>query len=148
MTATPNACAAPQCRRRKSAGRCPSSPARRYFFFDTCHSGNVLGGKPLRRDMNRLINELSSAETGVVVFAASTGQQLSAEDPAWGNGAFTKALLEGLSGKADYSKRGVVTINALDLYIAERVAELTRNQQTPTTAKPLTIANFPIAAVR
>ena len=98
--------------------------------------------------MNRLINELSSAETGVVVFAASTGQQLSAEDPAWGNGAFTKALLEGLSGKADYSKRGVVTINALDLYIAERVAELTRNQQTPTTAKPLTIANFPIAAVR
>ncbi|MGQ0677774.1 MAG: caspase family protein, partial [Rhodospirillales bacterium] len=118
------------------------------FFIDTCHAGNVLGKLPLRRDVNRLVNELASAESGVVVFAASTGQQLSAEDPSWGNGAFTKALLEGLAGKADYSRRGVVTINALDLYIAERVAELTRGRQTPTTAKPQTIANFPVAAVR
>ena len=43
----------------------------------------------------------------------------------WGNGAFTKALVEGLSGKADYQANGVITVNELDLYLAERVKVLT-----------------------
>jgi hypothetical protein len=49
-------------------------------------------------------NDLSSAENGVVVFASSTGMQLSLERADWGNGAFTKALLEGLEGEADYTR--------------------------------------------
>jgi len=63
------------------------------------------------------------------------------------NGAFTKAVVEGLGGGADYDKsgRGRITLNMLDLYISERVKELTKGQQTPTTAKPQTIPDFPIA---
>jgi hypothetical protein len=33
----------------------------------------------------------------------------------------------------------------LDLYLSERVKELTKGQQTPTTTKPLTIQDFPVA---
>lgn len=91
------------------------------------------------------MNELTSAESGAVVFASSTGNQYSVENPAWNNGAFTKAVVEGISGKADYAGKGRITINMLDLYISERVKELTKGQQTPTTTKPQTIPDFPIA---
>jgi WD40 repeat protein len=119
------------------------------FFIDTCHSGNVLGGRRgLADDLNGIINELSSAESGAVVFAASTGNQYSLEDAKWNNGAFTKALVEGFTGRADYSGKGRITINMLDLYISERVKELTGGKQTPTTAKPNTVPDFPIAVKR
>jgi uncharacterized caspase-like protein len=96
-------------------------------------------------DMTAVVNELASAETGAVVFASSTGKQYSIEDPSFGNGAFTKALVEGLMGKADYTGKGRITINMLDLYISERVKELTNGRQTPVTAKPHTIPDFPVA---
>lgn len=115
------------------------------LFVDTCHSGNVMGSRRGVADINALVNELSSSENGAVVFASSTGRQYSLEDERWGNGAFTKALVEGLSGKADYSGKGKITINMLDLYLSERVKELTRGRQTPTTTKPRTIQDFPIA---
>jgi hypothetical protein len=61
---------------------------------------------------------------------------------------FTSALVEGLRGAADYSHKGTITVTMLDLYLSERVKELTGGQQTPTTAKPQTIADFPIAVRR
>ena len=94
--------------------------------------------------MSRLVAELSAADNGVVVFASATDAQSAVEAKAWGNGAFTKALLEGLSGRADYRKTGRVTLNMLDLYLSERVRELTQGTQTPATAKPSTIADFPL----
>ena len=119
------------------------------FFIDTCHSGNVLGGRRgLADDLNGIINELASAASGAVVFAASTGNQYSLEDAKWNNGAFTKALVEGITGRADYTGKGRITINMLDLYISERVKELTGGKQTPTTAKPNTVPDFPIAVKR
>jgi WD40 repeat protein len=119
------------------------------FFLDTCHSGNILGGVKQRgsNDLNGFINELASAENGVVVFSASTGRQASLESKEWNNGAFTKAVVEGLSGKADFQHTGRVTVNMLDLYISERVKELTHGTQAPTTAKPSTVPDFPVAMV-
>jgi WD40 repeat protein len=115
------------------------------FFVDTCHAGNVMGGRRGLDDITRLVNELSSAENGAVVFAASTGRQYSLENDDWQNGAFTKALIEGIGGKADYNNKGRITINMLDLYLSERVKELTGGKQTPTTTKPQTIPDFPVA---
>jgi len=115
------------------------------MFVDTCHSGNVFGGKRAITDITGVINDLSSAENGVVVFASSTGRQYSLEDPQWGNGAFTKALVEGLKGRADLLGKGKITINMLDAFLAERVKELTKGKQTPVTAKPQTVPDFPIA---
>ena len=87
-------------------------------------------------DITGVINELTSAQNGAVVFAASTGTQYSLENPAWGNGAFSKAVIEGLNGKADERCTGRITVTMLDLYVAERVKELTKGQQAPTTTKP------------
>jgi len=116
------------------------------MFVDTCYSGNVFGkGKRAITDMTAVINELSSAENGVVVFSSSTGRQYSLEDPKWGNGAFTKAIVEGVKGKADLLGKGKITINMLDAYVAERVKDLTKGKQTPVTTKPQTVPDFPIA---
>ena len=122
-------------------------PGKSLFFVDTCHSGNILGPTTRRGvfDVNGVVMDLTSAENGVVVFASSTGKQYSLENPSWNNGAFTKALVEGLSGKADLFNTSRITINTLDAYIANRVKELTQNKQTPTTSKPATIQDFPIA---
>ena len=114
------------------------------FFIDTCHAGSAMGKRRGLDDLTGMVNELSSAENGAVVFAASTGRQSSMEDDRWHNGAFTKALVEGLSGKADYGGKGRITVNMLDLYLSERVKELTGGKQTPTTTKPQTVPDFPV----
>lgn len=112
-------------------------------FIDTCHAGNIMGARGTGIDITGVVNELSSAENGAVVFASSTGKQNSFEGSDWENGAFTKAVVEGILGKADYTRTGKITINMLDLYISERVKELTTGKQTPATAKPQTIPDFP-----
>jgi WD40 repeat protein len=123
-------------------------PGKSLFFVDTCHAGNLLGQRRGAADVVSLANDLAAAENGVVVFAASTGRQFSLEDPAWGNGAFTKALLEGIGGKADYTRKGDISVNELDLYLSERVKALTDGRQTPATTRPQTIPDFPVAVVR
>ncbi len=126
-------------------------PGKALFFFDTCHSGNVLGPRArsaFGNDVRAVINELSSAENGVVVFSSSTGRQLSYEDNAWGNGAFTKALVEGLDGKADFQKTGRITHKMLDLYVSERVKDLTQGRQSPVTQAPGGVPDYPVAWVR
>jgi len=89
-------------------------------------------------DNTEAIRELASDEYGVVVMAASTGQEVSIERPEWKHGAFTKALLEGLQeGRADLSQDGIVHLTELDHFIAEKVKELTQGEQHPTHRNPL-----------
>jgi hypothetical protein len=121
------------------------------FFVDTCHSGSVLGKRRAIEDLPRILNELASAENGVVVFSSSTGREGSLEDKRWGNGgngAFTAALLEGLAGKADTSRTGRITHKMLDFYVSERVKALTNGVQHPVTQAPGGVPDFPIAVVR
>jgi hypothetical protein len=119
------------------------------FFFDTCHSGAVMGGRRgVAPDMNGIINDLVSAENGVVVFAASTGRESAFEREEWGHGAFSKALLEALAGEADVFHDGVITVVSLEYWLAERVKQLTGGHQHATSAKPKTIENFPIAVLQ
>lgn len=126
-----------------------SLPGKVLLFLDTCHSGNVLGSVQLRGedDLTAFIQALASTESTTILFAASKKKQASRESSRWGNGAFTKALLEGLSGQADTQKTGRVTVNMLDLYLSERVKELTGGEQSPTTAKPGMTADFPLTLV-
>ena len=119
------------------------------LMLDTCHSGSVLGEGRMRGldeavKLTRFINELTSAANGVMVFSSSTGRQLSLEAPDWGNGAFTKALREGLAGKADPDRSGRVTLGQLDTWLRARVQDLTQGTQTPVTARPATALDFPL----
>lgn len=56
--------------------------------------------------MNSIVNEFAKTEHRVVTFASSQGRETSVESAAWGHGAFTKALIEGLAGKADLLRDG------------------------------------------
>ncbi len=128
-------------------------PGKVLFFIDSCHAGNALGKLYATTgvggvDITRVVNELSSAENGAVVFASSTGRQLSIESEEWQNGAFTKALVEGLDGEADLLRNGKITVSTLEAWVAERVKELSKGQQSPTVAKPQTIPDFPVAVRR
>jgi len=117
------------------------------FFFDTCHAGNVLGAgrRELPRDLNGVINELAGTENGVVVFSSSTGRQFSYENPAWRNGAFTLALVEGLNGAAVAPDGSRITHKTLDYYVSDRVKSLTDGRQTPVTQAPGGVPDFPVA---
>ncbi|MFN4351003.1 MAG: hypothetical protein ACK4F6_09360 [Hylemonella sp.] len=120
------------------------------LFVDTCHSGNVIGRMTTRqaRDSTSAVNEMASSENGLVVFASSTGGQFSQENAEWGNGAFTKAVVEGLQGAADFKKRGRITYKGLDAYVSDRVDELTRGEQTPVTPVLAGVPDFVIALFR
>ncbi len=116
------------------------------FFVDTCYAGNALGNfQTASRELARLANNLAAAENGVIVFASSSGRQLSEENDAWGNGAFTKALIEGLGGRADLTRTGRITYKGLDFFISEEVSKLTEGRQTPVTIAPVGIPDFAIA---
>jgi WD40 repeat protein len=120
------------------------------FFFDTCQSGSVMSGARLvQPDINGVVNDFASAENGIVVFAASEGKEESYEAKSWGHGAFTKALLEALSGQVDlFRGRLEITVAGLEFWLSERVKELTGNQQHPTSFKPYAIPDMAIARLQ
>ncbi len=119
-------------------------PGRALMFIDTCHAGNALGSTTARHsEVARFVNDLS--DNGVVVFAASSGRQESLESDAWGNGAFTLALIDGLGGKADPLRIGRVTYKGLDYYVSESVRRLTKGEQTPVSLAPIGVPDFELA---
>jgi len=120
------------------------------FFFDTCQSGSVMrGARLVQPDINGVVNDFASAENGIVVFAASEGKEESYEAKSWGHGAFTKALLEALSGQVDlFRGRREITVAGLEFWLSERVKELTGNQQHPTSFKPYAIPDMAIARLQ
>jgi WD40 repeat protein len=117
------------------------------WFLDTCHAGTAAKRSPV--DINVLVNTVSASENGgIVVFASSTGRQVSVESADLGNGAFTKAVIEGIAlGKA-VRPDGFITTSSLDSYLEYRVGQFTDNQQTPVMERPPEEPDFAIAEVR
>jgi hypothetical protein len=124
-----------------------SLAGKRILFLDACHSANVSGHTRIRGlvDINAVRKEMEAAGQGTLVFAAASGRQGAQEDEKWGNGAFTKSVLEALNGQADTRKTGRVTVSMLNAYITERVKELTGGSQTPIFKNQDDLADFPLA---
>jgi len=97
--------------------------------------------------VNVLVNSVTAAENGgIVAFASSTGREVSVESSAWQNGAFTKAIVEGIEqGKADLSGEGTITTSELDFFLEKRVRELTDDKQHPVMGRPPEEPDFTIA---
>jgi hypothetical protein len=113
------------------------------LFLDTCFAGSSLGAlNRIGRQTEKMMNDLSSSENGVVVFASSAGQDESEEKAEWGNGAFTKVLIEGLAGKADFTRMGRVTFAGLNLFLSEEVSRLTQGRQRPVFISPRGVPDF------
>lgn len=101
-------------------------PGRAMFFLDTCHSGALANQAKVAGTVNQV-----DEERGVIVFASATAKELAQETDEWGNGAFTKALVEGLRGGAEDPRDKFIYPSTLKRYVTRRVRDLTNNQQRP-----------------
>jgi WD40 repeat protein len=133
---------------RSALDKFSTSGNRVLFFVDTCYPGGALGSNLTASNGASFAAVLSRSDTGIVVLSASKGDQLSYEGPQWQDGAFTKALLEGIvEAKADPAQSGEITVLDLGSYIHRRVLVLTERRQEPTLSMPEGgVADFTVAA--
>jgi hypothetical protein len=118
---------------------------KKLIFIDACHSG---GAKEGFGAVNRAIVDLARAQPGVTTLSSSSSAEKSYEDARWGNGAFTKAILEAFSNvtcmdgdgayRADADNDGVIRLGELYRFLRRRVPELVKNDlpNAPTTQTP------------
>ena len=121
-------------------------PGKVILFMDACHAGNGIQGNTSMVDMAGLSNGLSDG-ANLVMFASSTGREVSYEGPQWGHGAFTEALLSILADPTAYGTDGKLSISELDEELTTRVEALTDGKQTPVMTKPGAIKRFFLAAL-
>ena len=119
------------------------------LFVDTCHAAAVTGPqKKGDKTLSQIIKEMKNEYYGVITFAAATGEEDSVERPEWGHGAFTKALLEGLEGKAVRNESGIVQTDELGTWIRQRVQDLTGGDQHAIYDPSPGLPSFPLYRVR
>lgn len=105
---------------------------RAVFFIDSCYSGEAGGRTFSRPDVvtrnitisEKFLEQLSGE--GRIIITASKPDELSHETDELKHGIFTYYLAEGLKGKADFNKDGVVTVDELYSYVYKQVEEKAR----------------------
>jgi uncharacterized caspase-like protein len=105
------------------------------FISDTCYSG-ASGGRTIpypgmRANISGAFLERISQGKGRVILTASDANELSMERDDIKHGVFTYYLLEGLRGKADLDKDGVITVDEVYRYVSAKVPEATAQGQHP-----------------
>ena len=111
------------------------SSARLVFIGDTCYSGGS-GGRTIlvagkRANVSGAFLERVTQGKGRVILTASDANEVSVEKDELKHGVFTYYLLEGLRGKADFDKDGVVTVDELYRYVSMKVPQATGQDQHP-----------------
>jgi WD40 repeat protein len=99
-------------------------------LLDACHSGAAAGDGSKLASNADLLRSLMSA-SNVTVLTSSTAGEVSREDQDWGNGAFTKVLMDAFGPDADENHDGVISMSELTRYVARQVPLLTGNSQHP-----------------
>lgn len=111
------------------------TPERIIFITDSCYSGATAGRTFATASRRAVVSEtfLSrlSKGKGRVVLTASKASEVSEEREDLGHGVFTYYLLEGLKGKADADKDGIVTVDEAYSYVSKKVPEVTGQNQHP-----------------
>lgn len=103
------------------------------LLADTCHAGNITGNtdwqERAKANPRQFLRDANLHN--VIIFASSSGADVSQENDDLQNGVFTEALIEGLNGKAA-DKDGIVDISLLQRYVRKKVPQLTNGTQNPT----------------
>lgn len=121
-------------------------PCSRVLLLDACFSGAFDDRKRKKRSLptqaDNAMRELSY-DDGLVIFCGAAKEQEAIEEN--GHGFFTKAFVEGLSGKGSTDRQGLVTIYHLATYVRDRMLDLSNNEQEPTISVPSTVRAFALA---
>lgn len=98
-----------------------SNASDKIIFADACNSGAIRG------------EESGKAPNvgNIMFFLSSRGNENSRESPFLANGYFTKNLLRGLRGAADYNKDMIITAHEIFEYVSKETASDTQNRQHP-----------------
>lgn len=135
---------------------------KKLIFIDACHSG---GAKEGFGAVSKAINDLAIAQPGITTLSSSSSTEKSYEDPAWGNGAFTKAILEAFANtsvsdregsfQADADNDGIIRLGELYNFLRRRVPDLVKTtlpnaptSQTPFMPENQLDADLPIYLIR
>ncbi len=103
------------------------------FMFDTCHSGKIAKLTRGNVDLDQVVENLRNG-TGQFIMSASRGNEYAYEHVKWKNGAFTKAIKDGLYyGKADIDKDGFIDVFEFQKDINDIVPLITKGKQHPKT---------------
>jgi hypothetical protein len=111
------------------------SSDRLVFIGDTCYSGGS-GGRTIlvagkRSNVSGAFLERVTQGKGRVILTASDANEVSTEKDELKHGVFTYYLLEGLRGKADFDKDGVITVDEVYRYVSIKVPQATGQDQHP-----------------
>ena len=112
-------------------------------FADACYSAGLLEGNRSAA-AEHFVEQLRRSKNGMVFYASSAGDTKSKEDPTWGNGAFTKALVEAFNGAARKDGDEGLSTRSLDAYLYEAVRKTTDYKQTPVFMNPGGVEHFNI----
>lgn len=118
-------------------------------FIDACHSGGAFNGGRTFSDAaaSKVMNDLIKATSGMEILASCSDHEYSYEDDKWGNGAFTKSIIEAFNNQmvevdgqmisadiynelGDVRKSGsdgVITIEELRQFVQKRVPHLVKS---------------------
>lgn len=107
------------------------------IFIDACESGKKRA--KLRKGMratntNKIFRNKIKNKSGYTIFTSGPGDTY--HHPAWKNGVFTEALLEGFKGQADDNSDGRITTNEIYKYVNHRVYQLCKEQLIKEVQKP------------
>jgi uncharacterized caspase-like protein len=97
-------------------------------LLDACHSAGLIGALPAS---NKLKSVLAAGNVTVLT-STSTADKRAREDEKWQHGAFSKALLDALSGSAgdvDTDHNGVISMTELTEYVGKHLSLLTGGDQ-------------------
>ena len=100
-------------------------------FADACHSGALLQGRRgvSSVDMQKVVSDMNSAKPGRYIYASSEEDTVSNELVEWGNGVFTKALIEAFEGKAKIEGQKALTTVELMNYLRKRMKEIMKDSK-------------------
>ena len=105
------------------------------FIADACYSGasggRTIGIKRMRANISDAFIDRISSGKGRVIITASGANEISAEYDELQHGVFTYYMLEGLKGKADLDKDGIITVDEVYNYVSINVPLATGQSQHP-----------------
>ena len=105
------------------------------FIADACYSG-ASGGRTInlagiRATISEAFLDRIASGKGRIILTASGANEVSSEDDKLKHGVFTYFLLEGLRGKADTDKDGIITVDEAYRYVFQKVPRATGQEQHP-----------------